>query len=147
LGLPKPPRDQAIIRTAGLRVADEAELTASAIHPSPDLLHALRLIAAQGSARMSEKATEALSWLGLGDAERAEHWEQWPKFFLTAVGDRRELGGIANKKLLDAHPGLRDALLAEQDRLLDIEDQRGSLRLVEASRALLDLAAPMLAAF
>ena len=142
-------RGTAITRAVGLRFGSQAEIIAAAVAfgHEPALRSAALLIQAQGSPKVQKKAGRMLDWLGLAAADRAEHWDAWCDEFVTGSGERRALGTIANRKLLDAHPTLRDPLLAEQDRIIDVADQCGTLRMVTATRALLDLADPMLKNF
>ena len=88
-----------------------------------------------------------LAWLGLDAAYRREHWAEWLNELLKGDGAPRAVSVFAAKKLAEKHPSIPEALSAEQDRIVAIEDSRRALRVAQASTALLRLAKPVLQAY
>ena len=104
---------------------------------------AARCVAAQGAAKASATATDMLDWLALPAATRAETWEQWRDLFLRPDGTARGLGALISPKLQQQRPDVVEALLAEQARVLAVEDARRAARTLAVSVALISLAAPL----
>ncbi len=115
---------------------EEAALTDAA-----DLVHRL------GSEGCSDKSGRILEWLALLPAERAEHWPEWRKLFLTDGGAARGAGAFLNPKLAKRHPDLADVFAVEAERVLRVDDDRCAFAVAQASLALVTLAAPVLGAY
>ena len=146
--LAEPRLAAAMRRAAGAGAATDSEIVAAAAgQAAPKLKQALLLMAAQGSPAVKERAAAMLQWLALDAALREEHWAEWLKEFVGSNGAPRKFSAFPNARLEEKHPGLRDALEAEQARVLAVEDERRALRVAEASTALLMLAAPVLRAY
>ncbi len=149
LALPAPALLAALRRAVGATQPDDAAIVAEATaavgegEAGAALAEALRLLKAEGSAKVAERATRMLGWLALPGELRAEHWAEW---LVELVNDGRPRGGqaLVNPKLAKAEPWVLDAMLAEAGRVLAVEDGRRALRLAEATAALLSLAGPVL---
>ncbi len=103
----------------------------------------LVVVVAKGSPKVREKAARLLDWLSIPLGERAEHWALWTEEFLRADGAARGFSVILNAALAKDRPELADALAAEQERVLAVEDSRRALRVAAVSAALVLLAAPV----
>ena len=149
LDLAEPRLDAAMRRAAGAGAAtDEAVLAAAVSWPAePSVRAALVRAHEEGTPAVKEKAARMLGWLGLDAALRQEHWAEWLAELLKADGAPRAVSVFAAKKLAEKHPSIPNALGAEQARILAIEDSRRSLRVAQASIALLHLAKPVLHAY
>ena len=149
LTLADPRLEAAMRRVAGASGATDGAILAAAIRwdQEPALTAALRSIAEQGSPAVKLRADGMLGWLGLDAGLRSEHWAEWLKEFADGSGNPRKFGAFPNAKLAEKQPELRDALHAEQERVMSIEDSRRALRVAEASTALLRLARPVLGAY
>jgi ATP-dependent helicase/nuclease subunit A len=113
--------------------------------------HALRracgALADLGSAKVAEKALRLLDWLALAAEQRAEAWHLWRGEFLLEDGAPRGPGALFNPNLAKTRPELVEVILAEQTRVLGIEDTRRACRTAAVSAALAALAAPVAQAY
>ncbi len=146
LALPAPALLAALRRALGVTQPDDAAIVlagAAAVGDGQALREALRMLRAEGSAKVAERAERMLGWMALPAELRAEHWGEW---LVELVNDGRPRGGqaLVNPKLSKSEPWLLDAMLAEAERALAVEDSRRALRLAEATAALLALAGPVL---
>ncbi len=134
-------------RLRGVLGATESpeELTARAVAPPGEaaLRAAALVIAERGSPSVQAMAEEVLGWLSCGAEDRAANWDAWLGALLTKAGVARAAGGLVNAKLARASPELLDPLVAEQGRVIAIEDQKRALLVAELSAALVLLAAPV----
>ncbi len=149
LDLAEPRLDAAMRRVAGAGGAtDAAILAAAASWPAePGVRAALALAHEEGTPAVKEKARRMLDWLGLDAALRQEHWAEWLGELLKGDSSPRAVSVFAAKRLAEKHPSIPEALSAEQERVMAIEDSRRALRVAEASTALLRLAKPVLHAY
>ncbi len=122
---------------------DAGILAAAVVWNDRPIAEAARVVAGKGSPAIQEKAGRLLEWLSIPAGERVEYWEQWTAEFLTKAGEPRAAGAFVNKKLLTTHPDLQAAFLAEQERILRVEDDRRALQIAALSAALLSLARPV----
>ena len=148
LALPQPARMAAIDRAAGAPPQNDAAIIQSGVTGpgEPALTHALRLMAAEGSATVRTRACEMLAWLSMSPTARAAHWDDWTGQFFNGH-EPRSFGAFPNKKLAEAHPDIAPALIEEQERLFFIEDARRARRCADGTAAMLALAAPALDAY
>lgn len=149
LALSEPQLVAAMRRAVGVGAEDDAGLIAAAVEwPEREaVVAAQRLAMAHGSPGVQQKAERMLGWLGLPPGLRQEHWDEWLKELLTAAGEPRAPSSFAAKGLAAKHPEIVERMVAEQARVLGVEDQRRALRVVAASTALLLLTAPVLRAY
>jgi ATP-dependent helicase/nuclease subunit A len=90
-----------------------------------------------GSAQ-DQKRGRAISELLAAPKEKwVEHYSVYKTAFLTKTGT--PIVKVATKKVLESNPDLEDIIVAEQQRLLDIEDHCVRLRAAQATGALLRL--------
>ncbi len=149
LALPKRAREAAVRRAAGATARTEAAVIAAGVAwPEEAAVRAAaQLIVAHGSQAARVRAMEMLAWLSFPPAQRAAHWNDWLGQFFDAAGGERKFGSFPNPKLGQERPEILDALQAEQARLWSVEDARRAVRCADATIALLQLAAPALAAY
>ena len=142
-------REAAVWRAAGVSARTDAEAVAHGVAWGEEsVLHeALWRAQEQGSATVRERALTMLGWLSLPAAERVVRWDDWLDQFYTGEGKLRAFGLFPDKKLHGAHPTIREAVEAEQARVVAVEDVRRGVRCAEATCALLRLAAPALDAY
>jgi ATP-dependent helicase/nuclease subunit A len=148
VGLGRDGLKDALARVLGAE-PDEAALLARAVAWAGEdaLRHACRAVAGQGSAKVAEKASRLLDWLSLPADARAEAWEIWRAEFLLDDGTPRGAGALFNPNLAKSRPEVSDALLAEQARIMDVEDGRRAARTAAISAALASLAGPVARAY
>jgi ATP-dependent helicase/nuclease subunit A len=149
LALPEPAREALIRRAADCVATSEAAVLAGGVvwPEEADMRAALMLAQAHGSTGVRERAMAMLAWLSFTPDQRVVHWSDWADQFLDAGGGLRKFGNFPNPVLDKAHPAIRDAMVAEQERLWFIEDSRRAIRCVDATAALLRLAGPALDAY
>ena len=147
--LPAPALRAALRREAGVSAANEAALIAAAVSwPSEaNLRDAMRRAELHGSPGVADRARRLLGWLNLPPELRAEHWEQWLAALLRKDGMPCALSQFCNPVLAKRYPDIQDAVAAEQARVGLVLDQHRALRAIDATIALLGLAAPVLAAY
>ncbi len=146
LGLLPPQRRNALRRALGVSARSEEELLLDAVSwpGEAEMRGAVRLMLAHGSQAAKDRAAKMEAWMAATQAGRVEHWDWWQSALLTAEENPRAGSVFAGKALRERHPELLEAVEAEQERVLDVLDQRRAVQLVEASAALLDLAVPVL---
>ena len=144
---PQPARLLRLQRAAGVS-GDDASLVRAAVE-WPD--QALRTVVAQfrahGSATERVMATRMSDWLDLPPELRSEHWNEWLAIMLTDKGVPRAAGGFCKSNWAKSDPAVAAACVAEAERVAAVEDGRRALKVVEATDALLTMAAPVLAGF
>ena len=113
------------------------------VWPEADVRRAVAIIAAEGAPQAAAQAQEMAGWLALPAEQRARHWTNWRALFLKQDGEPRSPGKLVNTKLAGRDPGLLDALLAEQQRIVAVEDNWRAMEVADISAALLQLAAPV----
>jgi ATP-dependent helicase/nuclease subunit A len=128
------------VTEGGLWEMAVAPRDASAIEAS------LTAIVQTGSANAAEIARPGLRWLELPPAGRKAAFDLWKDVFLSQKGEPRSDKTLANKALLQALPGVLDAIHAEQARLVEIVALQKSCALAAVSEALVRLVAPILEA-
>ncbi len=147
LGRPEAARSRLIRMAAGCGAASEAELIGEAVAwDGEDALRAAMQRARRGSPTVVDIAEARLDWLAASHEERVARWDEWVFAHLLG-GEPRGLGNFPNKKLHDADETIREAVAAEQQRVLALEDLRRAVRCADATEALLRLAAPALEAY
>ncbi len=140
----------ALMRAVGLRADDsrDAILGRAASWREEDVLRrAAAAVQQRGAATSAEKSRKLLEWLALDADDRIEHWQAWRDEFLLANGNPRGPTVFINKKLGDQNPELPPIFLAEQDRVVEVEDQLRALELARISAALVTLAMPVIQAY
>ena len=139
----------AMRRAAGVGATDDAAILADAVGWPGDaaLRDVQRIALSHATATTREKAQRVLGWLGLPPALRQEHWAEWLTEFLTENGQPRKAGAFALGNFAKTHPEIVALMMAEQERVLAVEEQRRALRVARASTAMLSLAAPVLRAY
>ena len=149
LAMAEPRLAAAMRRAVGVNARDDASLLAAAVEwPERDAVAAaMRLAQAHGSPVVQQRAERMLGWLGLPPELRQEHWAEWLAELLTSAGGPRATSAFAAARLAAKHPEIIELMVAEQARVLAIEDSRRALRVAAASTALLLLAAPVLEAY
>jgi ATP-dependent helicase/nuclease subunit A len=108
---------------------------------------AARAVADLGSPSIARRALDMLDWLACETEDRVENWDSWRKLFLKADGDPCAPSSLINKKLSDTRPELLPPLLAEQQRILAVEDNRRAIQVADLTAALLRLAAPVIESY
>jgi ATP-dependent helicase/nuclease subunit A len=138
-----------LARRLGLKEGeDEPGLIATAVAGTPDLGEVAGLLAGSKSESDRDRGARMRAWLALDTAARAAAWPDWCGIFLTdkeaAYADRN----LATKTGLGTvQPIVLAAMRAEADRLAVIAERRRAIRLLGATRALLALASPVIAAY
>jgi len=159
------------------RLRSDPERLAAALHDGPDALEArLRLLlgardeadvaqaiaaevdsAALGgaiadlragaAAKGQALAADMAGWLALDPATRAENVEAWRALLFTGTGEPRKAKGMVPGKFLDTNPACEAALVAEQERLVALDDAARAGRVAALTAALASLAAPVAQAY
>ena len=83
-------------------------------------------------------------WLAADGERRAAIFDNYARVFLTKTLAPRAASSLHTKKALAAWPTLADAMVAEQDRLLEVVDQQRKATVGGASVALIRLANALL---
>ncbi|MCB4820548.1 double-strand break repair helicase AddA [Roseicella aerolata] len=124
---------------------DEAEVvaTACAVEEAP-LRLAASLLGASKNENDRARAERLAAWIGADAEMRAARFAEWCEIFLTKDGTVRAARNLATKSVGARQEEVVTALLAEGERLLQVEQQRAACRLAAATGALLALAAPVL---
>lgn len=94
-----------------------------------------------------ERAERMLLWLARDHDGRISAWDEWFACFHNADGAPCAPSILVNDGLDKVRPGLRDVLVAEQNRAGKVAETCRALRLAEISAALLWLAAPVARAY
>ena len=137
--------DAALRRVLGVRGDDAQAILRDACADIPDedaLRDGLRMVAEQGSPKVRTTAAGMLAWLGQDAQARAAQWDDWRRALVKQDGEPRKRGGV-NAALDRDHPEIGDALMAEAQRIIDVEAQLRALTVRDLSRALLSVAAPV----
>ncbi|WP_428376653.1 double-strand break repair helicase AddA [Lichenicoccus sp.] len=136
----------ALWRATGVAQRDESEVLAQAVAwPGEAHLRAmLELVQQHGASGARGKVPAWLDWLAQDAPGRAAAWGQWRGLLLTQAGEARKPGGIFAGNFMKQHPQIADALAAEAERVLAVEDAVRALRMAELSAALLAVALPIL---
>ncbi len=103
------------------------------------------LMCAATGKRDRERGQAIADWLA-APARRAETFEDYQRAFI-AKSSGEPYKAIVSKGLTDAHPELADIAEREAERVLAVLNARKALRLLEANRLLLALAAAMIARY
>jgi ATP-dependent helicase/nuclease subunit A len=137
----------AIARHLGLgSAAEDGALLADAVAAvEAEIVTAARLLEASRNANDQARGGKLLGWLGLDTAQRAARWEDWADIFLTDKGTVRVR--LATKDVGARLAECLATLQAEGERVAEVEAARRAARLLEATRALLHLGAPVLEGF
>ncbi|MBF0863594.1 MAG: double-strand break repair helicase AddA [Gluconobacter potus] len=130
---------------AGQQSLEDLESLACQPSKEDDLRAGLRDVLGSVTASGRVFVEQMLAWLGTEPDERVP--AVWAKCLLTDKGTVRQMNRIVAKKAQEAVPGIVPLLEDEAQRLLDLQANLKSARLVLLNRALLGLAAPMLTAF
>ena len=140
---------RALLRRAAGVTGDDAALLAEAVDwAGADALRAAVVtMQARGSDSIRTRGEVMFGWLNLPPDLRATHWDRWVETMLTKEGAPRGATTFCNKLLSNTHPHIQALCLAECERVIGVEDSRRTLRMVEATAALITLAAPVLAGF
>jgi ATP-dependent helicase/nuclease subunit A len=139
--------DPSVLTAALDRVvgADRTQGLAEAVRwADSGLREAITVIAMRASPKAVDQARAMLDWLGLPAEDRADNWDVWRTLFLTKADEPRKPGAWINPKLAEARPDLLEALLAEQARVGAVEDNWRAIKVADLTRALLDLAGPVI---
>ncbi|MBR0654292.1 double-strand break repair helicase AddA [Plastoroseomonas arctica] len=138
-----------LTRRLGLHAdEDEAGLIAAAVAHVPEMGVTATLLANSKSESDRDRGARLRAWLALDAEARAAAWADWCGIFLTneetAYADRN----LATKGGLGVAQGeVLEAMRAEAERVAAIAERRRALRLLAATRALLTLASPVIAAY
>ena len=137
----------AIARHLGLGNAaeDAALLTGAVAAVEAEIVTAARLLEASRNANDQKRGAKLLDWLALDAAQRVARWEGWSEVFLTKEGTVRAT--LATKEVGARQAECVAILRAEGERVAEVEAARRACRLLEATRALLHLGAPVLDGF
>ncbi len=123
----------------------EAVLEAAIAWPEEaELREACKRIAADGSASCRDKALRLLDWFNLDAKSRRATWRAWSEEFLNMEGGPMNGRYLVNDRLAGGMPALRDAMMAEAERVAMVEDARRGCDMAAVSNALVTLALPML---
>ncbi len=133
-------------RAAGATDADAAALTRRAVAGVDEaMLQAGLLLAADAGKKAASRGEAMLGWLALDADRRGAEWALWAGQFLRKDGG--PLAEVCPVGVARRRPELREALLAEQERVVALQEAQAALLLAEATAALLALAAPVLEGF
>ncbi|NHN88439.1 double-strand break repair helicase AddA [Acetobacter conturbans] len=135
-----------LFRALGIKaVSDEDPLLAACanIPEEGTLREALKTMQETAPATAQRRATAMLDWLAKHPPERAAAWVEWQEFFLTAKGEPRKHAGTSEKYAKNNEKTVQ-RIEAEARRILDIEENRRAITLVNLTLALLRTAAPIL---
>ena len=111
------------------------------------LLAAARTLGGGGGKMAPALGAGLAGWLGLDTDTRADNIAEWRKLLFTQAGEPRAPGGLVRGNFLVDHPGVLDALVAEQQRLQTLEDAARAWQIAALSAALAELAGPVAAAY
>jgi ATP-dependent helicase/nuclease subunit A len=113
----------------------------------PQLRAVVLAIATLGSPQVKSKALRLLDWLSLRAKDRAANWPSWRCEFLCDDGTPRGPTTLINAKLAGQRADLSDVMLAEQARVLAVEDAGRAGQVAALSAALASLALPVAQAY
>ncbi len=149
LALPEAARRRLVWQAAGAVDADHDALTRRAVGGVDEaaMREAGRTMVEKASPTIQTRGAGLLDWLSGDPLERRAGWQRWRGLFISDSGKLYEPATMCNGKLARSQPAVLAALLAEQQRVGEIEQARSAVLLAEATAALLDLAAPVLEAF
>ena len=108
-------------------------------------LQAAAAALAAGSDAEGKRATRLAAWLAAPADERAETFADYQALFLTQAGDPR--AKLMTKPTATAAPDARDALEAEQARMMEVREHLNAVVVARATAALLRLGGAMLDAY
>ncbi|TDH61122.1 double-strand break repair helicase AddA [Dankookia rubra] len=127
---------------------DEADVVAAACAPEEAPLRlAASLLGASKNENDRKRAGRLIDWIEADGASRAAQFADWCSVFHTREGTVRAASGLATKSVGARQAEVLAALLAEGERLLEVERRRAACRLGAATGALLALAAPVIARY
>ena len=98
-----------------------------------------------GTKTDKERAALMSPWFAGGDDEKVSGFDTYAQAYLTQK--RKPLARLATKGVVEKHLGVLDALIAEQDRVLAIDEKLRALAIAENTAALMDLAEVMARAY
>ena len=133
-------------RVLGIDARTLADVQTAAVDwpESARLRDAARQVASGGAAGCKVRAAAILDWLGHEPPRRSAQWEIWAGHFLSAKGEPLSGKTFVNPGLHADCPSLRDAFLAEAERIVRVNDEMRAVRMADASAALVRLAAPVI---
>ncbi|MBV9734501.1 MAG: double-strand break repair helicase AddA [Acidisphaera sp.] len=136
-------------RALGTGDRDEAAVRADAVVWAGEraVRQAAGTVARGRSSGAAERAAQMLLWLDLDRADRVENWQEWCRLFFRKDGAPSAPRSLVSSDVQQRMPGLLDAFLAEQQRIIAVEDACRTARVAAISAALLRLAAPMAQAY
>jgi ATP-dependent helicase/nuclease subunit A len=141
----RPIVEAALMRVLGTRGRDaDAVRRAASILPDEDRLRdMLRTVAEQASPAVRRVAGTMLDWLAMPPEGRAALWDSWRTALVKQDGEPRRRGGL-NAKFDEANAAIGDALLAEAERIVAVDEECRAIAILRVSQALLDVAVPVL---
>ena len=124
--------------------ADTDAVLQDAVNPprKDELRRVLRAVAENGAPSLKPKMLYWLDWLALQPDDRAAKWEKYSRPFSTKEGSPIAATGLVNAVLDKKQPDLLPVMLAEQARVMAVEEKFRAARVAAFSAALLRLAAP-----
>jgi ATP-dependent helicase/nuclease subunit A len=134
LGVAKGESDDALLRAACAEGAF-----------ARDKLKAAALALELGSAKDRERGADIAAWLSGDEAARIAGLDAYVQLFLTKEGTERK--SLATKAVLEAAPDTVATLVAEQARLVALEERRKALAVAENSAALIRFGGRLLGYF
>jgi ATP-dependent helicase/nuclease subunit A len=137
------PDEVAAAQQRVLGVAGADPIAAACAWNDRALVAAARVVAQHGADKCAEKARFLLEWLSAPAHERPAQWNAWRLAFLLDDGAPRGPTTLVNKKLADQRPEIAEAMLAEQLRVLEVENACRAAGVASASAALVRLAGPV----
>ena len=114
---------------------------------APALHVAIAALAGDAPPSGQALAEDLAGWLGCDSTTRADNLAAWRTLFFTGLGEPRKPGGLVKGKFLERRPDVLAILLAEQERLIGLEDAGRAWTIAGISAALASLAAPVAQAY
>jgi ATP-dependent helicase/nuclease subunit A len=131
--------------------ADESEddiLRAAVVAMDLPMLRAvLRRVELNLNKNLAEKVPAGLRWLANAPPASVTDWHHWAKYFLRQDGDPCSHTWLVSAATERAHPGTRDVLLAEQQRVCAVLEKLRAAGVARLSAALIRLAVQALAGY
>ena len=110
-------------------------------------LNAAAEVLEEGSAAEAKRSARLSAWLAAPAPEREAGFDEYRGLFLTAENAPRAESGLMTKPLRERHPDAFEALLKEQDGLVNAIERRNAAIVGRATAAMLTLGGAMLAEY
>ncbi len=134
-------------QAAVLHAENLADVMARAVELPDAAIAAMRAVATLGMQRSSGLATRRCTWFSQTTEARINDWTEYAATWIGDKGKPYEETYMLDAGFRKKHPNHVDACLAEQRRVVELQDAVGAAEMVELSSALARLAFPTVESF